>query len=145
MPRSMINNKIIRGSFCGVWMNNEKMGEAKKAEVKVSINTEELDVNGQLNKDYRYMGYAGTGTLDMHKINSRIIALYAEALKSGALPEVKLDFAVTDPDVSGTQRCVVYGVIFDEVDLGSWENGTELSESVPFRFADYEIIETIEG
>ena len=42
MARSMINNQIIRGSFCSVWLNNEKLAEATKVEAKVSINTEEL-------------------------------------------------------------------------------------------------------
>ena len=144
MARSMINNKIIRGSFCGVWMNNEKMAEATKVEAKASLNTEELDINGQLNKEYRYMGWSGSGTLEVHKVNSRIARLYAEGVKSGQLPEIKLDVVVTDPDVAGSQRCVMYGVIFDEVDLGSWENGAVLSESVPFKFADFEFIETIE-
>lgn len=144
MARSNINNKIIRGNFGSVWLNNEKLAEAKKVEAKAALNTEELDINGQLNKEYRYMGWAGSGTLEVHKVNSRIVQLYAEGVKSGSLPEVKMDIVVTDPDVSGSQRCVLYGVVFDEVDLGSWENGTVLSESVPFKFADYEFIETLE-
>ena len=57
----------------------------------------------------------------------------------------KLDIVVTDPDAVGAQRCVLDGVVFDEFDLGSWENGAVLSESVPFKFADYEFIEMIEG
>lgn len=145
MPRSIINNKQIRGNFCSVWLNNEKLAEAKKVEAKVSLNFEELDINGQLNKEYRYMGNSGSGTLELHKVNSRIAQLYAEGAQSGQLPEVKMDIVVTDPDVSGSQRCVLYGVVFDEVDLGSWENGAVLSESVPFKFADFEFIETIEG
>lgn len=145
MARSLITNKQIRGSFCSAWLNNEKLAEAKSAEAKVTINTEELDVNGQLGKEHRYMGFSGSGTLELHKVNSRIARLYAEGAKSGQLPEVKLDIVVTDPDVVGAQRCVLYGVVFDEFDLGSWENGTVLSESVPFKFADYEYLELIEG
>ena len=145
MARSLITNKQIRGSFCSAWLNNEKLAEARSVEAKVTINTEELDVNGQLGKEYRYMGFSGSGTLELHKVNSRIARLYAEGAKSGQLPEIKLDIVVTDPDVVGAQRCVLYGVIFDEFDLGSWENGTVLSESVPFKFADYEFLELIEG
>ena len=145
MARNLITNKQIRGSFCSVWLNNEKLAEARKVEAKVSLNTEELDVNGQLGKEYRYMGFSGSGTLELHKVNSRIARLYAAGAKSGQLPEVKLDIVVTDPDAVGAQRCVLYGVVFDEFDLGSWENGTVLSESVPFKFADYEYLELIEG
>ena len=144
MARNNVNNEIIRGNFCSVWLNNEKLAEAKKVEAKSSHNLEELDINGQLNKEYRYMGWAGSGTLEIHKINSRIVRLYAEGIKSGSLPEIKMDVVLADPDVSGAQRCVLYGVIFDELDLGSWENGAVLGESVPFRFADFEFIETIE-
>ena len=145
MARNNVNNEIIRGNFCSVWLNNEKLAEAKKMEAKSSHNLEELDINGQLNKEYRYMGWAGSGTLEIHKINSRIVRLYAKGIKSGSLPEIKMDVVLADPDVSGAQRCVLYGVIFDELDLGSWENGAVLGESVPFRFADFEFIETIEG
>ena len=141
----MINNEIIRGSFCSVWLNSEKLMEAKKVEAKVSLNTEELDINGKLNKEYRYMGYGGTGTLEVHKVNSRIAQLYADAIRSGQLPEINMDLVVTDPDSRGSQRCRLFGVIFDELDLGSWENGTVLSESTPFRFADYAFKEKIEG
>ena len=104
-----------------------------------------VDINGKLGKEYRYMGWSGSGTLELHKVNSRIARLYAEGAKSGQLPEIKLDVVVTDPDAVGAQRCVLYGVIFDEFDLGSWENGAVLSESVPFKFADYEFLELIEG
>ena len=144
MARNNVNNEIIRGNFCSVWLNNEKLAEAKKVEAKSSHNLEELDINGQLNKEYRYMGWSGSGTLEIHKINSRIVRLYAEGIKSGSLPEIKMDVVLADPDVSGAQRCVLYGVIFDELDLGSWENGAVLGESVPFHFADFEFIETIE-
>ena len=139
-----VRNRVIRGSFGGVWLNNEKIYEVKSAEAKVSLNYEELHPNGEFGTARRYMGYDISGTVVLHKCGSRIARLYATGPRTGQLPEVKLDFAVKDPDLAGAQRAVLDGVTFDEVMLAQFENNTVIEESVPFHAAGYDLPEFLE-
>ena len=45
MARSNINNKIIRGNFGSVWLNNEKLAEAKKVAPTLFFNAGASCVN----------------------------------------------------------------------------------------------------
>ena len=138
-------NRIIRGTFGAVWMNNEKLYEVKSAEAKVTLNYEELHLNGEFGTDRRYMGYDVSGTVTLHKCGSRAARLYASAPKTGILPEVKMDFALKDPDVAGAQRAVLEGVTFDELTLAQFENNTVLEESIPFHAAGFDLPEFLEA
>ena len=140
-----INNKIIRGSFGSVWVNNEKKTNVKSFEAKVTGNYEDVNVNGELGTQKRYMGYSIAGTMVLHKTGSEMLRLYGTGLMTGQLPEVKVDAALGDPDSSGTQRVVLYDVLFDEITLAQFENNTVLEESIPFTAGSYEIVDMIDG
>ena len=60
------HNKVFRGSFGKVWLDDEKLANVKSFEAKVSLDYEEMDVNGDLGKKQRYMGYSVSGTMVMH-------------------------------------------------------------------------------
>ena len=137
-------NKIIRGTFGGAWMNNEKLYDVKSVEAKVSLNYEEIHVNGEFGTGRRYMGYDVSGTLVCHKVGSRAARLYANGPKTGQLPDVVLDFALKDPDVNGAQRAVLDGVTFDEFTLAQFENNTVLEETIPFHASGYNLPEFLE-
>lgn len=134
-----IVNKIIRGTFGRVWVNNEQKANVKSFEAKVTANYEDVNINGDLGTRKRYTGYSIAGTMVLHKTGSETLRLYGDGLVTGQLPEVKVDAALRDPDSSGAQRVVLYDVLFDEVTLAQFENGAVLEESIPFTAGEYRI------
>ena len=137
-------NKILRGTFGSAWINNEKIYEIRSLEAKVALNYEEIHVNGSFGTDRRYMGYDISGTMVLHKVSSRTSKLMGSGPKTGQLPDIKVDVALRDPDVAGTQRAVMDGVTFDEFTLGQFENNTVLEESIPFHASGYDMPEWLE-
>lgn len=139
-----VKNRLVRGTFGSAWINNEPVYEIKSAEAKVTITYEELHLNGALGTFRRAMSYDVSGTVTLHKVDSRVPQLMGDGPKTGQLPEIKLDFAVADPDVSGVQRATLSDVTLDEFTLAQFENNNLVEESVPFHASGYETPEWME-
>ena len=136
-------NKILRGNFGALWINNEEVAEVKTFEAKVTLEYAELDIMGKMGKYQRNTGFTGEGTMVLHKINSRIIKLVGEELQDGKLPEIKIVAKLADPTADGEERVVFTNVTVDELMLMKFENKELREEEVPFKFAEYEIIDSI--
>ena len=78
-----INNKVIRGTFGRVWMNNEQVANVKSFEAKVTLDYEDIHVNGEFGVQKRYMGYSIAGTMTIHKIGSEVLRLYGSGMMNG--------------------------------------------------------------
>ena len=81
------HNKIIRGSFGKVWLNDERLANVKSFEAKATMDYEDVDVNGDLGQKHRYMGYSVAGTLTLHKYDSTVAKLLKDAIVSGVMTE----------------------------------------------------------
>lgn len=136
-------NKIIRGSYGRIWMNGELLAEAKSFEGKVSLTYEEAVFGGDLGTHQRYMGYAGEGTMVLHKVDSKIAKTIADGIRSGVLPDIKFVGKLEDPSTAGAERVEFLEVTIDELMLMKFENKTMLEQEVPFKFADYNFIDMI--
>lgn len=139
----MNTNQIIRGTFGRVWVDGELFSNVKTFEAKLTLNYEEVDLSGELGKHQRYMGYTGEGTMTLHKINSKIAAKLAEGVKNGKIPEIKIIGKLEDPTALGAERIELIEVTIDEVMLLKFENASIGEEEVPFKFADYNILDLI--
>ena len=139
-----VKNKIIRGTFGSVWINNTPCYEVKSVEATVTLNYEELHLNGAFGTYRRYQGYDVSGTVVLHKIDSKIPRLMGSGPKTGELPYIKMDTLITDPDVNGAQRAVMDDVTLDELMLAQFENNTLVEESVPFHASGYDMPEWLE-
>ena len=89
------------------------------------------------------MGFTGEGTMTLHKINSKIFAKLAKAIKSGDMPEISVVGKLEDPTALGAERVSFTEVTIDEVMALKFENATIGEEEVPFKFADYEPLDLI--
>ncbi len=139
----MNKNQIIRGSFGRVWVDGELFSNVKSFEAKLTLNYEEVDIAGDLGKHQRYMGFTGEGTMTLHKINSKILAKLATAIKNGEMPDIKIISKLEDPTALGAERIELIEVTVDEVMLMKFENAAIGEEEVPFKFADYNLLDYI--
>lgn len=137
------HNKIIRGSFGKVWLNDERLANVKSFEAKASLDYEDVDVNGDLGQRHRYMGYSVSGTLTLHKYDSTVAKLMKDAIVSGVMPEIKVIAALDDPTAYGSERVALYDVTLDEVTLNKFENKGLTEEEVPFKAGSFKFLDLI--
>jgi len=143
MAETIKTNEIIRGSYGRVWVNDELWAETKSFEGKLTLNYEEVDLSNDLGKHQRYMGFSGEGTMVVHKINSRVTTMLAKAIKNGEMPEISMVGKLNDPTAKGAERVKFSEVTIDEVMLLKFENKAIMEQEIPFKFADYDVIDTI--
>lgn len=143
MADSIKTNQIIRGTYGRVWIDGELFANVKSFEAKITLNYEEVDLSNDLGKHQRYMGFTGEGTMTLHKVNSKIFAKLAKAIKSGEMPEISIVGKLEDPTALGAERVSFTEVTIDEVMALKYENATIGEEEVPFKFADYEPLDLI--
>ena len=138
-----VNNKIIRGSFGRLWVNSELIANVKSFEITATLNYEDVDINGELCQQHRYLGYSLAGTMTCHKIDTKFVNLVRAGMLNGTMPVIKLVGSVADPDAKGSERIEIYDVTFDEVTLMKFENATVGEEEVPFKAGGFRYIDTI--
>lgn len=143
MADSIKTNQIIRGTYGRVWIDGELFANVKSFEAKLTLNYEEVDLSNDLGKHQRYMGFTGEGTMTLHKVNSKIFAKLAKAIKSGEMPEISVVGKLEDPTALGAERVSFTEVTIDEVMALKFESATIGEEEVPFKFADYEPLDLI--
>lgn len=140
----MDSNKIILGTFGRVFINNKRIANIKSFELKASMNYEEIDVNGNLIKQYKYTGSSLTGTMEVHKVDSYNINLVKDAIKTGVMPDIKIVGELTDPNIDGDEAIEITNVYLDEATLLAFTNGEVRDESTAFRAGGYNYISTID-
>lgn len=140
----MDSNKIILGTFGKVYVNNKRIANVKSFELKASLNYEEIDVNGNLIKQYKYTGSSLAGTMEVHKVDSYNINLVKDAIKTGVMPDIKIVGELTDPNIDGDEAIEITNVYLDEATLLAFTNGEVRDESTAFRAGGYNYLSTID-
>lgn len=142
MKKSIVN-KILRGTFGRLWINGRHVANVKEFELKVTLNYETVQENGNMIDQNRYIGASVAGNLLCHKTDSYFADLLGDAIKSGQMPDVKMDGRLDDPDADGSERIAVYDIVFDELTLLKFTNGAIGEEAMPFKAGDFEILDKI--
>lgn len=133
----------MNGTFGSVWVNNEKWLDIEEFEAKVTISFEEVDMAESLATHQKMTGWAGEGEMTVKKVYSRGASLLADAVKKGDLPEINIVGKLDDPSAYGAERVAVNEVTFNEFTLMSFEQKTNMTEELPFNFADYELLDSV--
>ncbi len=140
----MINqNRILSGSNGNVWLNGKLLAQVKSIEAKITGNFEEVNFIGDYSTHHAYTGWSGEGTLVMQKIDSTVLSLMKDAYKTGELPELKIITQLKDNSTGKSERVAISNVVITELMLAKLENKALVEEEVPFKFSDYEVLETI--
>ena len=135
---------IINGTNGKLYVNGVRYANIKSFELKATLNYEEVDINGNLAKQYVYTGYSLSGTMSLHKVNSHNANLVKEGMKTGVMPDIKFVASVNDPNFDGQDRVEVEDVTFDEVTLLAFENAQVGTEDVPFKAGGYNYIDIMD-
>ena len=135
--------KIINGAYGQVFLGDEEVAEMKAFQAKLEFQKEEIKIAGQMATDTKLMGYSGKGSLQLHKVNSRMVNTLLEEIKAGKDPRFTLIGKLADPNCEGAERIAIKNVSFDDLTLFDFEVGAVGQVECPFTFTDMEAIDLI--
>lgn len=136
-------NKILTGSEAKVMINNEILGNAKKATAEVEGKFEAVDFIGDYTEYERYLGMSGKGTIELAKTRSMGLSLMGDAFKTGQFPDITIIATMTDKSTGKTERVALNGVVFKKLTLFDIEAKKMMDEKLEFSFSSFDPLETI--
>lgn len=136
-------NRIISGTFGEIWLDGDKIAECMGMEAKVEVEKEEIPICGKLGVDSKVIGYKGTGSIKLYKVNSRLAIKLSDAIKAGQNPKFQILSALNDPASYGAERVVIKDASFNDLTLANWEVKNKGEVEAPFTFTDWAYLDTI--
>lgn len=135
--------RVISGTWGEVWLDGDKVSECYGLQAKVSFNKEDIPLCGQMAVDKKVTSVSCTGSLRMHKVNSRMAMVIGAWIRNGRDIRFTIITKLSDPDAYGAERAVLKNVSFDDVTLADWEAKNVGKVEAPFTFTDYEYLDVI--
>lgn len=136
-------NRQINGTYGTVWVNNEKWLDVETFEARVTVAYEDVNMANDPATHKKMMGWSGEGSMTVKKVYSRGTTLLADYVKEGRVPDISIVGKLADPDAYGSERVAINEVTFNEFTLMRFEQKTNMTEELPFNFADYDLIDLI--
>ncbi|MCI5533838.1 MAG: phage tail tube protein [Firmicutes bacterium] len=141
--KKITGNDVMNGTFGSIWINGDKAANVKKFEAKLTLNYEQVDIAEDPGEHQKFMGYTGSGTITLHKVDSSITSLMYKDIKKGKVPTIMIVGKLDDPAATGSERIQFTEVTFDELTLLNFEQKALMEEEVPFKFADFTPLDLI--
>ena len=136
--------RVINGTWGEVWLDGDLVAECYKFQAKDSYTRDDVAMAGRLRSGKKLTKLEGTGSVGMHKINSRMAQVVGEEIKAGRDPHFTIMAKLADPDAYGAERVILTDVAFDDLTLMDWEVGVNGKIEAPFTFGDYEFTDMID-
>ncbi len=141
---NIADNVYLKGTTGEVFVNNTKMIEINKINIKMTGTFEDFSPCGSYGTDHVYQGYDGDGTMEGVRIDTGIDVDLISGYKNGVMPEIKIQTTLTNPSTGAAESYMITGVKFTEVSPVDWESKNLVKRSMPFKFADITVISTID-
>lgn len=135
--------QVLHGNGGMAWFNGMRLATLQSAELKVTGDFEEFNVCDDRATYSVYNGYSGEGSLVFLKVNSDILKMLAQAYQTGEMPEITVITRLKQSGTNKTERVAANGVTVTEFMLAKFEKKTKIEEEVPFKFSNFELLDTI--
>ena len=135
--------RICNGTFGEVWVDSELFAECYKAQAKIELTKEEIKQCGTWITDNKIVGYKGTGSLTLFKVNTRLANKISEQIKNQQDVRFTVISKLADPDSFGAERVSLDGVSFDDLTLFDWGAQKPGETEHPFTFTSYKYLDQI--
>lgn len=135
--------RVMSGTWGEVWWDGNYVSECYGCTAKFSYNKETIARCGQMAQDSKVTSVSGTGTLKMHKVNSRMVLAMGEAIRNGRDIRFTIISKLADPDAYGAERVSIKNVSMDELTLADWEVGVAGKIETNFTFTDYDLLDSV--
>ena len=134
-------NEVMNGLYGYCYdENGQQLQSTQSFEAIVEFEREAVKQAGKFLDSHKVMGGSGSGTLMIHKLDSRLQKKIADD------PTAKYNYIgkLADPTAKGEEAVMYKGVSFDSVELTKYELGAIVEAEFPFTFDDFEYIKTID-
>ena len=134
-------NDVINGLYGYCYdENGQQIQSAQSFKTTVEFEKEAVKQAGKFMDSHKVMSGSGSGTMTIHKLDSRLQRKVAEN------PTAKYNYIgkLADPTARGEEAIMYKGVSFDSVELTKYELGAIVDAEFPFTFDDYEYINSID-
>ena len=134
-------NEVMNGLYGYCYdENGQQLQSTQSFEAIVEFEKEAVKQAGKFLDSHKVMGGSGSGTLMIHKLDSRLQKKIADD------PTTKYNYIgkLADPTAKGEEAVMYKGVSFDSVELTKYELGAIVEAEFPFTFDDFEYIKTID-
>ena len=139
----LTGDKVISGTFGQVWLDGELVAEAFGLQAQIEFEKEDVPLPGKYATDTKFMGYKGTGSLRMRKVNSRMINKLKDAVIAGINPQMQIISGLADPSAAGSERIEIKDARFDNLTLVNWELRQLGEVECPFTFTEWQVHDSI--
>lgn len=136
-------SKVINGTYGTVWVNGQLWAEVDKLDAKITPKYDVVNFANDPAVFQKGVGWESSGTMTIKKVYSRVQNAAASEIRKGKFPRFEIVSKLADPDAYGAQRVALHDVTFDEVQLIKFDQKTLEDETIPFKFSDYEMLDTI--
>ena len=133
-------NKVMCGTWGEVWLGEDYVAECYGLQAKVTVNKEDVNLCRQMAVDKKITSISCTGSLKLHKANSRMAIAIGDSIRKGEDRRFTILSKLEDPDACGAERITLRNVSFDDLTLADWEAAKNGTVEAPFTFTDYEFI-----
>lgn len=133
----------INGTFGEVWLEGEVVREATGLKAEVALEFMDVPMCGDLGKHQKVSGLAGTGSITMTKVNSRMAIKLSDMIREGKTPSFTIISKLADPDSYGAERVVLKNCQFSTLTLADWATKQIGTITQNFTFTDWEYIDMI--
>ena len=134
-------NEVMNGLYGYCYdENGQQLQSTQSFEAIVEFEKEAVKQAGKFLDSHKVMGGSGSGTLMIHKLDSRLQKKIADD------PTAKYNYIgkLADPTAKGEEAVMYKGVSFDSVEFTKYEVGAIVEAEFPITFDDFEYIKTID-
>ena len=137
--------RAVVGTFGFIYKEGKWLSQYNKAKASVDIGKAEIKPAGDRWVRHKVISLKGTGSISGYKVTDELlqeVGVVAHSDKPSMRTE--LIFKLDDPEAFGAERIRLMNVMYDKIDLATWEHSKEIEEEWPFTFEGYELLDPIE-
>lgn len=136
--------QVMSGTQGEVWINGEYMAEVTSFKAQIKLLKEEVNQVKKMSKQYKTVGWEGSGNIKMNHASSYFINLISDNIKHGKQTVVTIIAKLSDPDAIGMESVTIRDATFDSLTLMDWAAKKLVEDDYDYTFTDYEIGDTAE-
>lgn len=130
--------QVMSGTQGEVWIDGKLMAQVTAFKAEMKLIKEEVNKVKTMSKQYKTVGWEGTGNIKMNHVSSYFIALIADNIRAGRQTVCTIMSKVDDPDAVGAERVIIRDATFDKLTLANWSAKKLIEDDYDFTFTDFE-------
>ena len=105
--------QVMSGTQGELWIDGQYMAEVTAFKAEMKLLKEEVNKVKTMSKQYKTVGWEGTGNVKLNHISSFFINKISDNIKAGRQTVCTIISKLDDPDSIGAERVVIRDATFD--------------------------------